>query len=378
MSRKIVAIVDSRGVIQPPELNTISRHLGYAKLLQLIDSRFEMIILSSCRNRLDDVVSSGYQQLNFKSNPRISLKYISKSYKFLKSKENSEIILIAGDPWESAFNAIFLQKIMRITLRKNIKIQIQIHADITDDSWRNRSAINGLRSKLAGITLRHANIVRCVSAEFVDQLGSTYGIDQDKIVVIPVELNLPSAVNHKIEISRPRSIGFAGRLHEDRGVKELIQLVEILDKRIERFQVVIAGTGELRDRLLCELNARIGKERVIYLGSVLTDEMKHFWSQIGVFVSLAKSESYGRSIREAVVFGIPVLGVRSSGMNSLVALGIPTVQFLNLSSDPEAIASQFSKVLDTPSDFSFQGKLQLESEKNRLALVESWAEMFSS
>jgi glycosyltransferase involved in cell wall biosynthesis len=378
MSRKIVVVVDSRGVIQPPELNTISRHQGYARSLQMIDSRIEMIILSSCRGRLDDVVSSGFQQLNFKSNPRISLKYISKSFKFLKSIENSEIILVAGDPWESAFNAIFLQQMMRIIVRKSMKVQIQIHADITDDSWRNRSFINRLRSKLAGVTLRHANIVRCVSAEFVDQLGSTYGLDPKTVVAIPVELNLPNAVNHRIEITRPRSIGFAGRLHEDRGVKEFVQLVEVLDKRLERFQVIIAGTGELRDSLLCELNARIGKERVTYLGNVLTEEMKHFWSQIGVFVSLAKSESYGRSIREAVVFGIPVLGVRSSGMNSLVALGIPTVQFINLSSDPEAVASQFSQMLDTPSDFSFQGKLQLESEKNRLALVESWAEMFSS
>ena len=46
--------------------------------------------------------------------------------------------------------------------------------------------------------------------------------------------------------------------------------------------------------------------------------MEAAWNKIGILVSTAPSESYGRALREALIHGVPVWSTRTRGVSDLI------------------------------------------------------------
>ena len=94
-------------------------------------------------------------------------------------------------------------------------------------------------------------------------------------------------------------------------------------------------------------------------------------------MSFAPSESYGRSIREALALGVPVVATRSSGVD-LLRREFPLME---LSIIPESLQSvEIIKILDN----AFAARtnrdnlrvFQSKNEENEIALIESWIDEF--
>ena len=103
--------------------------------------------------------------------------------------------------------------------------------------------------------------------------------------------------------------------------------------------------------------------------------MINFWSKVGVYVSTAKSESYGRSIREAAYFGIPVLGLPSNGFSELIALNVAWIEELSLQAEASILKSQLLKLLDFSTDDSLRTLFSRNFELNSEILVNSWLQI---
>jgi len=131
------------------------------------------------------------------------------------------------------------------------------------------------------------------------------------MAIIPqfgVDPHLFSPVPRREE-DRPFTVGFAGRLVEEKGADLLLKAVAGLPEvRLE-----ILGSGPLRsylERLAEELGLA---DRVAFLGTLPSPRMPAFYHRLDVLVLPSRSrsnwvEQFGRVLVEAMACGVPVVG----------------------------------------------------------------------
>jgi glycosyltransferase involved in cell wall biosynthesis len=371
-SEQFIFLIDSRGIITSKNPETFDRHLNYAKRLKESSPNSHLYIISAVSDAQARLHSGDLIQEFIKSNKRVSLKYIIDSISVIKSVNSNHVVLVAGDPWEAGLNSRIIRYLLRSNIGRRIPIQMQVHADITDDNWKKRSLINLFRVKFGRINLKSADQIRAVSNSSSQEIISKFKIDSKKVIVLPVVLNIEDEINPIYLADRPRSIGFAGRFHADRGLEDFILYVTKLSSLDPEISIVLAGEGPDLKKFLSRLQTLVPPNRVEYLGHLQKDEMQTFWSKVGVYVSTAKSESYGRSIRESAFFGIPVLGVKSGGFTELKAVNVNWIEELNIHEDAEFLVEQVSRLMKSTTTDSVRELLTSESRSNAGILVDSW------
>jgi glycosyltransferase involved in cell wall biosynthesis len=369
---KFVVIVDSRGIVGNKDEDTFRRHEDYGKKLKHLSPRAHMLIVTASSKADKAKITNYVTQKFIKSNKRFSLKFLLSAFLIIKKLNTTQVVLVAGDPWESGVCAKILQIFIHKFLGFRVTIQVQLHADITDGQWKQRNIVNSIRAKAAGFVLRRVDQIRSVSIKLKHDISQAYDIKEDKLVVCPVALNIPANTKKTFCLNRPKAIGFAGRFHDDRGLLEFLTYIAKISLVNSDFEIVLAGDGPKAPEFLVALNSYIPKKQISFLGHLNSDEMIQFWSKIGVYISTAKSESYGRSIREAAFFGIPVLGLPSNGFSELVRLNVPWIQELSLDAPTEVLDSQMSTLLKSVTDDSLQRRYIRELESNSEDLANSW------
>jgi glycosyltransferase involved in cell wall biosynthesis len=172
---------------------------------------------------------------------------------------------------------------------------------------------------------------------------------------------------------RPGNLGFVGRIQDDRGLSLFIELISKLASIEEEFSVVIAGDGDKRVELLTSLEAIIGKSRIIFFGHVSQHEMVKVWDQVGVLVSTAPLESFGRTLREALVHGVPVWAVLSSGVRDLMKqVKENEVQIMDLTFTSEHLFQDFNSLLNSTVSPETKKLLREQDNDYVFTLVNSW------
>jgi hypothetical protein len=143
-------------------------------------------------------------------------------------------------------------------------------------------------------------------------------------------------------------------------------------------KVVIAGGGADAQKFVSGLETITGNSKILYLGNLDQDQMDIFWSKVGVFVTTAKSESYGRSMREAALQGIPVVGLESRGLNQLLELSIPWVFKMNQREIATIPISKLNAIIEMKTNDLGLEKLSSESKNNLEKLINSWIQLAKS
>jgi len=369
MKNKAVLILDPRGNITLGGGDVINRHVSYAKSLAKFGhtKNLKLEIFSTTSSHSSNIQTGA-----------LDLDLISKStfnsYKFAKQCSNAVKVrsmdiklLVVGDPWESYWSAYFLNKF----LKRKIPIQIQVHGDIAHPLWKNINLKNRFRFILAKSSLNKCHVIRCVSNAQKLNLINAFGIDRRKIIVIPVPIevgNKPLAPS-----KRPRIIGLIGRIHEDRGIWSFVELVKTLNKLDTDFKLLIAGDGPVRDKFIHQLESVIAKNRIKYLGQISQGKLRSSWKSIGVLVSMAPVESYGRVLRESLSAGVPVWATASSGVVDLLDSAEPgTVKILDLEKDESKLHEEFESLLKVKVGPKFRDKFIKENNSYADKLARSW------
>ncbi len=111
------------------------------------------------------------------------------------------------------------------------------------------------------------------------------------------------------EDDRPFTIGFAGRLVEEKGADLLLDAVaEMPEVRLE-----ILGSGPMRPVLEEKVAAQQLTGRVVFLGTLPSFQMPDFYHRLDALVLPSRShpnwiEQFGRVLVEAMACGVPVVG----------------------------------------------------------------------
>jgi len=375
MSNSSVLILDPRGNIAAGGKDVIARHETYAKELFVQENtlRLDLKVFSaavsaknSSKGKNDMVITIAKPTFNF-------YRFAKKAHKFIKVNNLDIRLLVAGDPWESYWSAYFLNKF----LNKKIPIQIQVHGDIADLRWRKINFRNEIRFSLAKLALPKAFSVRAVTKYQAENLVNSFGIKRERIVVVPVPINvLGKPVTLKTD--QPKTIGLIGRIHQDRGIWEFIKLVNILNLSTKDFKVVVIGDGPSKDKFLLKLESVISKNRIIYLGQLPENELRKAWRSIGVLVSMAPVESYGRVMRESLIAGVPVWATLSTGVKDLMDnCKKGEVKLLDLSKSDTSLDKDFKALLKTKVSNEFSKRFIKENNTYATKLAKSWINTIS-
>jgi glycosyltransferase involved in cell wall biosynthesis len=306
-----VVILDYKGIVTLNPSAT-KRHQLYAKTLSsMTDGKTKLLILGNCRNKSLGQIPD----LDFISLPCYSKfipLFIALSVKALWGNRQRIKIIVSGDPWLT----LVIAKIIRSLLNAQIQLQVQLHGDFFSYGWTGLSLRNRAASHFLPTFLRSCESIRVVSSSQVQDLVNICNIEVDRIVCVPLPLNIS-----KIPIINPRLEGlpfaFVGRIEEERGLKNLLKLIELLPEAFATRGLWISGGGSKRVSLEKEIEKLLPSNSFVFKEELDAEQLMSMWAGVGTLLSLAPAESYGLAMREAIVNGVPVLAVRSTGSMEL-------------------------------------------------------------
>lgn len=113
------------------------------------------------------------------------------------------------------------------------------------------------------------------------------------------------------------------RLSNEKNIDFMIDAIDTLRKQTtEPFRFLMIGDGHQKERLQSRISELGLTGHITLAGSVPPDEMP-LWYRLGdAFLFASKSETQGMVILEAMAAGLPVVAVRSSGIDDVVRQGI--------------------------------------------------------
>ena len=366
-----VLILDPRGVISAGKNDVIERHSNYGKELAKQNKKmdYRLKVLSASTQQLSTSKNNKtFEILNITKPTFNSYKFAKNAYKYIESNKLSVKLLVAGDPWESYWSAYFLSRL----LNREIPIQIQVHGDIADYGWRRINLKNRIRYLVAKLSLPKASSVRAVTKYQAENLVKAFGVKTEKIVVVPVPINIIGKAT-ALKSVRPKTIGLIGRIHKDRGIWEFIRLIRVLNSTSKDFKVVVIGDGPSKHKFLLKLESVISKNRIVYLGQLPESELRKVWKRVGVLVSMAPVESYGRVMRESLIAGVPVWATASIGVKDLLDnCKKGEVKLLDLTKSDASIDKDFMLLLKAKVSSDFSKRFIKENNTYAAKLAKSW------
>jgi glycosyltransferase involved in cell wall biosynthesis len=111
--------------------------------------------------------------------------------------------------------------------------------------------------------------------------------------------------------SNHQNILYVGSLRATKGVRQLIRAAELLP---ERFHIIIAGGGESKERLQSLAEERGVESAISLLGRVPHKLVMSLYSEADMFIHPGIwPEPFGRTILEAMQFGLPVVATNTRG-----------------------------------------------------------------
>ena len=375
MNNSCVVILDPRGIILSGGADVIERHNSYALHLSKGNpkNKISLMILTAGSSQVKNQQSNGLY-LEVISKPTFnSIKFAKAALKKIRSKNLDVKLLVAGDPWESFWSAYLLNKLSS----KKVPIQIQLHGDIANPTWKKISLANRMRFNLAKLSMSKASGIRAVSNSQALKVAKIFKIKKTQISVIPVPIN---NLRHTSSISskRPKTLGLIGRIHNDRGIDNFINLINLLTVVREDLTVVIAGGGPDESKFLEEIKELLPKSKIRFFGHLSEKELKKVWKEIGVLVSTAPAESYGRVMREALVAGVSVWATKSSGVEDLISkAGKDAVRILDLTKSSHELSKEFDQLLQSKVSLSFRKQFIKDNSTYAQLLAKSWVDLIN-
>lgn len=332
-----IYFIDPRGRFDFGDSDVISRHYSYINTYkQNFSEPLEIEVMGSAERK----ISGGLMGTRISKRTFNLIKYIYRVRLQLRGQKDS--VFVASDPWFSFAAAMGLQK----TRNSQDKIQLQLHGQYLNSNENRFKQFVTLQYLKFCIHL--SDQVRFVNqAEYLKFLSECPKARQ-KMFCAPVPINeVFFSKDFTKAPPRPLVLGLVGRLHPERGLKEFVELAVILKNQFATLKLLIIGEGKIESEFRRHLNRDFGSN-FEFTGKLSPQELVLKLPDIGVLASCAPSESYGRSMREALLLGVPVIATLSDGSREL-AEKLPRTFFelfdLDVDSD-QAIVEKFTTLLD--------------------------------
>ena len=196
---------------------------------------------------------------------------------------------------------------------------------------------------------RLSEVIVCASRRLANGLASV-GADPQKLRVVPNAVPSPKARDlHALLGVSPsvRLIGLVGWITPNKAVEDFIDVASRFAAREDVRFVVIGGFGhrtEYNQKIEAAIAQSKNRARIILTG-VLEDAAAYMPS-LTALITPCWTESFGRSVAEALAAGTPAIGVRGSAVDELIDEG--ETGYLVKAHDVDAMEARTRGLLDDP------------------------------
>lgn len=293
---------------QPLE-ELLTRWNSYGKTLEEVTkSKLQKIIvfLPDSNQLLDLERFAHLEVILFPDSSLGRFRLVNQLCKRVKKLGKHSVTLVAGDIYVSPI----LAGVVKFVCSGSIKIQIQFHGATY---LKNNLGVGSyLRYFLVRQAIFLSDSIRIVSDFQRNEIQSLAGRGQKAFVLSPIPVSLTKIPNSRIA-HNGLAILVLGRLHSERGIAKLVELIDLL--AFEKIQCTfnIVGAGPQAELLIPYLENPHGSTKVILHGLKSELEVRTFLAQSDILISFAKQEGYGLALREAVLSGVHVIARRNSG-----------------------------------------------------------------
>jgi glycosyltransferase involved in cell wall biosynthesis len=204
---------------------------------------------------------------------------------------------------------------------KKIALVCHVHgADVQPETTTNDLYARVIR-KISSLAVSNAYKIIVPSVYYTQVLKTVYGVDPQKIFVSPsggVNLEVFNPAS-KREDSFELSIGYVGRLIQDKGILDFLSLLRELKYSGSKARGIIVGDGPLLSRIeeaMAELN-------ITYIQRLGQSELVDVYNDMDLFIfpTTRKGESLGLVGLEAMACGVPVVAYKGNGPETYIENG---------------------------------------------------------
>jgi glycosyltransferase involved in cell wall biosynthesis len=229
------------------------------------------------------------------------------------------------------------------------------------------SDIHGL--KYPGLKWLNAKVIKhsnactansCATAQMAKDISM-----RDNIAVVPMGINprFLSATRGRntqrsASVNGQKSIVYAGRLIDLKGVDYLIRALPAVLKEFPKTKLFVIGSGPMKDDLVTLSNRLNLADTVTYIDKVPQEKLLEFYASADLFVlpsivnEKGETEGLGVVLLEAMACGLPVIGSAVGGIPDIIKDG--DTGLLARQKEPESLAEKITQIF---SDESLRRKL---------------------
>jgi glycogen synthase len=224
---------------------------------------------------------------------------------------NEKYDIIHAHDWMTFPAAIAAKKLSKKPL------VVHIHATEFDRSgWSVNKDIFNIEKQ----GMETADKIITVSNYTRNILINRYSIPADKIKTIhnAVEKGSVPAARKSKSPGDERIVTFLGRITYQKGPEYFIEAAIKILKKTTNVHFVMAGSGDLKDKIAKHVENLGISARVKFPGFLKKDEIKKLFASTDVFVMPSVSEPFGISPLEALRSGVPVIISKQSGVSEVI------------------------------------------------------------
>ena len=128
-------------------------------------------------------------------------------------------------------------------------------------------------------------------------------------------VNIPLSLDHMPEKTSQLSnkvITYIGRLSEEKGVIDLIEIFKKIHDKDEECTLNIVGDGELKGKIMQKISENHLEESVFMKGYRTKSELEEIMLNTSIGINTSYTESFGLALIETFSYGIPCVAFSSA------------------------------------------------------------------
>lgn len=230
-------------------------------------------------------------------------------------------------------------------------------------------------NQCAYVTAPAQSLLTSMAAEGLTRPHQTVPNPIDEVTFVPVDDQQKATIKQELKLS-PHTICYAGRLAPEKRIDECIQAMPQIIEKIPDAQLVLAGHGSERERLI-QLARGLGVTSAVkFLGTLNKPALAQLYAGSDVFATMSASENQPLTLLQAYCVGLPAVGAHASGLIE----HIPATAGLQVEPhDIAGLAHALTHVLtseQTRLDLG-RGAMQFAKQFATKTVVRQWEEIYS-
>lgn len=195
---------------------------------------------------------------------------------------------------------------------------VHIHATEYDRSGEN---INDVVAGIERAGLLAADLVIAVSQLTRKTVVERYGVAPEKVKVVYNAVMRPDVAHHyqiPERLKNEKRVLFLGRITFQKGPEYFMEAARLVLEKIPNARFFMAGTGDMLPQLVRRAGQlRIGN-RFHFAGFLRGEQVDRMFALSDLYVMPSVSEPFGITPLEAMLYDVPVLVSRQSGVSEIL------------------------------------------------------------